>query len=97
MQKLKLKSRYKFCESGNSSHTKHSKIGFAIFGFFCDFIWILQVAAKTLKGVKKPFCEQAPGKIEKLTVMLLVCANVALGTLQCGPRAWGWHGQGESR
>jgi hypothetical protein len=25
---------------------EHNKIGFVIFGFFCDFIWILQVTAK---------------------------------------------------
>jgi hypothetical protein len=75
MQQLELKSIYMLCESCSSSHTDHSKIGFAIFELFCDFIWILQVAAKTLKGVKKHFCEQAPGKIELFAVMPVVCAQ----------------------
>jgi hypothetical protein len=39
-------------ESCSSSHTEHNKIGFAIFGFFCELIWILQGAAETHKGVK---------------------------------------------
>jgi hypothetical protein len=38
MHNLKLKSIYKFCKSGRSSHKKYSNIGFAIFGFFYDFI-----------------------------------------------------------
>jgi hypothetical protein len=32
-----------FRESCSSSYTEHNKIGFAIFGFFYDFIGILQV------------------------------------------------------
>jgi hypothetical protein len=39
-------------ESCSCSYTEHNKIGFAIFGFFCDFIRILQGAAETHKGVK---------------------------------------------
>jgi hypothetical protein len=46
-----------------------------LFGFFYDLIWILQVAAKNTQWGKKPFCEQAPGKIELFTVMPLVCAK----------------------
>jgi hypothetical protein len=42
-------------ESCSSSYTKHNKIGFAIFGFFCDLIWILQDPARTLKGVRITF------------------------------------------
>jgi hypothetical protein len=40
MQKLKLKSIYKFSKSCSSSHIEHKKISFAIFGFstiFYDF------------------------------------------------------------
>jgi hypothetical protein len=51
MEKLKLKSIYKFRKSCSSSHTEHNKISFRIFGFY-NFIWILQGGAKTLKGVK---------------------------------------------
>jgi hypothetical protein len=39
-----------FWESCRFGYTEHNKIGFAIFGFFFDFILNLQVAAKTLKG-----------------------------------------------
>jgi hypothetical protein len=48
-EKLKLKSIYMFSKSCSSSNTKHNKIGFANFGFFCDFICILQVAAINTK------------------------------------------------
>jgi hypothetical protein len=34
------------CKSCRSSHTEHNKIGFAIFGFFCDFISNFQVTGK---------------------------------------------------
>jgi hypothetical protein len=50
MWKLKLKSIYKHCKSCSSSHTEHSKIGFAIFWFFYDLIWVLQVTGP--KGEK---------------------------------------------
>jgi hypothetical protein len=43
MQKLELKSIYVLCRNCSSSHTEHNKIGFAIFGFFYDFISILLV------------------------------------------------------
>jgi hypothetical protein len=52
MQKLKLKSIYMFCESCSSSHTEHSKIEFVIFGFFYDFILILQVTGSKGKNRK---------------------------------------------
>jgi hypothetical protein len=64
-----------FCRSCSSSYTEHNKIGFARFGFFCELIWILQVAAKDTQRGKKPFCGQAPGKIELFIVMPLICAK----------------------
>jgi hypothetical protein len=64
-----------FCRSCSSSYTENNKIGFAFFGFFCELIWILQVAAKNTQRGKKPFCGMAPGKIELFTVMPLVCAK----------------------
>jgi hypothetical protein len=36
-----------FGESCSSCYTEHNKIGIAMFGFFYDFISILQAAAKT--------------------------------------------------
>jgi hypothetical protein len=40
------------CRKCSSSHTEHNKTRFAIFGFFCDLICILQVAAETQQGVR---------------------------------------------
>jgi hypothetical protein len=39
-------------ESCSSSYTEHNKIVIAIFGVFCDWLWILQVASETLKAVR---------------------------------------------
>jgi hypothetical protein len=61
-QKLKLKSIYMFWESCSSSYTEHKKIGFAIFGFFCDFIRILQVAAKSTQRGKNHILHTGPWK-----------------------------------
>jgi hypothetical protein len=44
-----------FQESCSSCYTEHRKIWFAIFGFFCDFIRILQVAAKSTQRGKNHF------------------------------------------
>jgi hypothetical protein len=86
--KTKAQNIYKFCKSCSSSHKEHRKIGFAIFGFFYDFIWILQGAAKTLKGVKKLFASRPPEdlKIHKCALRLrkrpwnyLGPCNVVLG------------------
>jgi hypothetical protein len=58
MQKLELKSIYMLCQNYSPSHTEHRKIGFAILGFFYDFLWILQGAAQTHKGVKILFASR---------------------------------------
>jgi hypothetical protein len=52
------------CRICRFSHTEHNKIGFAIFGFFYDLIWILQVAAKTHKRGRTNFHED-PWKVLK--------------------------------
>jgi hypothetical protein len=75
MQTLELKSIYMLCRNCSPSHTDHNKIGFAIFVFFYDFILKLQDAAETHKRVKKPFCEQALGKIQGFADIPLVCTN----------------------
>jgi hypothetical protein len=43
---------YMLCISCSPSHTEHNKIGFAIFGFFYDFIWIFQVTGSNNKTGK---------------------------------------------
>jgi hypothetical protein len=45
-------------ESCSYSYTEHHKIGFAIFGFFCDFTRILQGAAETHKRGKIHFANR---------------------------------------
>jgi hypothetical protein len=49
MQKLQLKSIYKLFKRCRFCHQEYNKIGFTIFGFFCDFICIVQDTAKTHK------------------------------------------------
>jgi hypothetical protein len=49
MQNVELKSIYILCRICSSSYTEYNKIGFAIFGFFYNFIFNLQGTAKTLK------------------------------------------------
>jgi hypothetical protein len=58
MQKLKLKSIYMLCRKCSSSDTEHNKIGLAFFGFFCNLICILQLAAETQQRVKKHFARR---------------------------------------
>jgi hypothetical protein len=48
-----------FGRNCSSSLTENNKIGFEIFGFFCDLIWILQDPAKTLKRGKNHFAKRA--------------------------------------
>jgi hypothetical protein len=94
-----------FVEFVGFCHTEHKKIGFAIFGFFYDFIWILQVAGKTQRKGKNHF---ASGLLERSGGSQL-CPRFAQnflevsGALQCGPWAKGaarpagfWRGQPDS-
>jgi hypothetical protein len=66
MYKLKLKSIYKFRKSCSSSHIEHNKIGFAIFGFFYDLIWILQFAGPRGKEHKNLIVEWPLKRFESL-------------------------------
>jgi hypothetical protein len=94
MHKLELKSIYKFCKSGSSSHTEHIKIRFAIFGFFYDFILILQGSARTLKRVKNHFAKRPLESLEGSQI----CPQFAhrpferILTKQLGSQAWGGGG-----
>jgi hypothetical protein len=86
-QKLTPKSIYMLCKSCRSSHTDHSEIGFAIFGFFFDFIRILQGAAETHQRVKKHFANWTMER-SKASQPYPWFASRPLevpGTLQCGP------------
>jgi hypothetical protein len=47
--------------SCSSSHKEHNKIGFAIFGFLWELIWILQVASKNTQWVRN-FLRAGPWK-----------------------------------
>jgi hypothetical protein len=48
-QKQKLKSIYMLWGSCSFSQTEYNKVGFAIFGFFCELIWNLQVTGSNNK------------------------------------------------
>jgi hypothetical protein len=78
-------------KSCSSSHTEHKKIGFAIFGIFYHFIWILQGAAETHKRGENHFVEdlwkvsnlhRSALGLHKTPWKFLGPCNVALG-------AWG--------
>jgi hypothetical protein len=74
MQKLKLKSIYKFRISCSSSHIEHSKIDFAIFGFFYDFTWILQ-DSDTTQRKRRIFFHNHPWKDLNFSTIPSVCAK----------------------
>jgi hypothetical protein len=99
MHKLELKSIYKFCKSGSSSHTEHIKIRFSIFGFFYDFILILQGSARTLKRVKNHFAKRPLESLEGSQI----CPQFAhrpferILTKQLGSQAWGAAEEAEFR
>jgi hypothetical protein len=80
-----------FGESCSSCYTKHNKIGFAIFGFFCDLLWILQVPAKTHKGVRNLFARRPLDSFPPSQIYPWIAQNTleVSGALQCGPRAMG--------
>jgi hypothetical protein len=86
-QKLKLKSIYMFGASCSSGYTEHNKIEFAFFGFFYDFIWILQDPAQIHKRGKKHFSrrplERSGGS--QLGPWFAQNTPKLLGALQCSP------------
>jgi hypothetical protein len=65
MQNLELKSIYMPCRNWSSSYTQHNKIGFAIFGFFYDFILNLQVTGSKSKRWKNLLAHK-PSELLKL-------------------------------
>jgi hypothetical protein len=50
---------YILCRNCSSSYTEHNKIGFAIFGFFYDFIWVLQFSGTTQKRRKNLLSQES--------------------------------------
>jgi hypothetical protein len=80
-----------FRKSCSSSHTEHNKNGFAILGFFYDFINILQVAAKTHKEVKNHFARGSLESFKRSQICPSFAPNTLekLGALQCSPWATG--------
>jgi hypothetical protein len=85
-------------ESCSSGYTERHKIEFAIFGFFCDFIRILQVAAKSTQGVRKLFARRPLDSFPPSQIYPRIAQNTleVSGASQCGPRAKGWRGRPES-
>jgi hypothetical protein len=77
-QKLELKSIYMLRESCSSGHTEHKKIGFAIFGFFYDFISNLQ-ATRSKSESWKNLLALKPSELLKLHNHTLGSNTQALG------------------
>jgi hypothetical protein len=87
---VQLKSIYIFGESCRSCYTEHNKISSAIFGFFCDLLWILQVPAKTHKGVRNLFARRT---LERLNCSQL-CPYLAHMPLEKTDQVIGSSGMG---
>jgi hypothetical protein len=98
MQKLKLKSIYMLCGKCSSSHKEHNKIEFAFFGFFYDFIWILQDPVKAHKRGEIHFAIKPLESVE----CLQLCPWFTITPLernqseQCSPGARGRRGRPDS-
>jgi hypothetical protein len=76
-------------ESCSSSYTEHNKIGFAIFGFFYDFILNLQDTVKTLKRWRIIF-HADPCQLLKVHICALGLPHRTPTTVARSPAArWG--------
>jgi hypothetical protein len=80
MQNLELKSIYILCKNCSSSYTKHNKIGFAIFGFFYDFILNLQTTGSKGENWKNLLAHK-PSELLKLHNHPLGSNTQALGEI----------------
>jgi hypothetical protein len=95
-QKLKLKSIYMLWESCSSSHTEDNKISFAFFGFFCDFIYSLQVTAKAHQRGKNLLALRSLELFNFTTLPSTLAArpsnpkNSHRGNLGGGEARWRW-------
>jgi hypothetical protein len=65
-----------FFRSCSSSHIEHNKISFAIFGFFYDFIWILQVTGSKGKTWRIYFYPSPWKDLKPHTTTLGFCTQV---------------------
>jgi hypothetical protein len=75
-------------------HQESNKIGFAIFWFFCDFIWILQKSANHTLLFQNLSVAQAPGISEDSQPYpcFAVWTSEGFPTLKCSPWGGGRHG-----
>jgi hypothetical protein len=72
LQKLSGKSIGKFYQSCSVFHQESNKIGFAIFRFFYDFLWIFLSLSKSPLLLKIWFYTETPKSFQKLTSIPLV-------------------------
>jgi hypothetical protein len=88
-----------FRESCSFSYTEHNKIRFAIFGFFCDLLWILQVAAKSTQRARNLFARRPLDSFPPSQIYPRIAQNTleVSGASQCGPQAKGRRGLEEFR
>jgi hypothetical protein len=99
------------CKSCRPTHKEYNKIGFAIFGFFYDFIWILQASAKTHKRVKNLIANRPLERFESSQIYPwfaqktleraqdMQCGPWGLGAARLGEIRWSayWRGPGKGR
>jgi hypothetical protein len=107
MKTLELKSIYMFCRSCSSRHTEHSKIEFAIIGFFYDFLWILQVTGSKGK-TRRIYFYSSPWENQFSTRVLerfqssqgypsgRTWTTNGTGVPRCSPETDWWHRWGRS-
>jgi hypothetical protein len=87
------------CKSCRFIHREGTKIAFAFFRFFCDFIWIFQDSAKTQKGVKSLTTHRSLESFGGSQKYFRFAQNTLERShaLQCGPWAMGEARLGEIR
>jgi hypothetical protein len=85
-------------ESCSSSYTEHNKIGFAIFGFFCDFIRFFKVAATTHKRGKIHFANRPLESFgcSQLCPWFTITPPERIQSKQCSPGGMGRRGRPDS-
>jgi hypothetical protein len=85
-------------ESCSFSYKEDNKIRFAIFRFFCDLLWILQVAAETHKRGKIYFANRPLERIRDSQIYPWFAQTTLERTpaMQCSPRPRGRRGSPDS-
>jgi hypothetical protein len=100
MPKISRNNLGEYNKSCSAPHRKSSKIDFAIFWFFYDFVENLQDSAISLWLLKFPFCTRTPRSFPTFTTIPLVCTKhprkirgLAILPWPWGRRSWSESGE----